>query len=65
VKIQVKVVTKAAKSEVVGWENEYLKVRLHALPEKGKANQELIRVLAKHFAIPPSQIQILQPVTAT
>lgn len=58
--IQVRVVPKAAKSEVVGWENEILKVRIHALPEKGEANEELIRVLSKHFNIPKSHIMILK-----
>ena len=29
-------------------------------PERGKANQELVRKLAKHFKIPTSQVQILK-----
>lgn len=55
-----KVIPKASKSEIIGWENEQLKVRLKAVPEKGKANEELIRVLAEYFNIPKSQITIIR-----
>lgn len=58
--LTVKVIPKASKSEIIGWENEQLKVRLKAVPEKGKANEELIRVLAEYFNIPKSQITIIR-----
>lgn len=58
--ITVKVIPKSSKSEVIGWENDQLKVRLKAVPEKGEANEELIRVLAEYFDIPKSQITIIR-----
>lgn len=58
--ITVKVVPKAGKSEVVGYEGENLKVRLNAVPEKGEANKELIKVLAKHFNVAKSEVKILR-----
>ena len=35
-------------------------VGLTSKPERGKANRELIRKLAKHFKISTSQVQILK-----
>lgn len=60
----VKIIPKASKSEVVGWENERLKIRLSALPEKGLANAELIKFLAGRLSIPKLQIQLVQGETS-
>ncbi len=46
----VKVIPRAKRSEVVGqMEDGTLKVRIAAVPEDGKANEELCRVLREHF----------------
>lgn len=37
---------------------EYLKIRVAAAPEDGKANDELINFLSKNLKIPKSQIEI-------
>jgi uncharacterized protein (TIGR00251 family) len=39
-------------------------VRLHAKAEGGKANKELAEVLAKHFKVPKSAVEILRGETA-
>lgn len=39
---------------------EYLKINICAVPEDGKANQELIKFLSKTFRIPKSKIEILR-----
>lgn len=55
-----KVTPRSASSEVVGVLGDgTLKVRLVAAPEKGKANAELCRVLAKHYRVAPSAVTIL------
>lgn len=56
--IPIKVVPKAHRSEIVGWENDLLKVRLAAVPEKGEANDELIRLLSKELGVSKSQITL-------
>jgi uncharacterized protein (TIGR00251 family) len=56
--LAVKVIPRAAKNSLVGWENEELKVRLNAIPEKGKANEELIRFLAQVWKLPKSCFSI-------
>ena len=50
---------KANKNAIVGLYNGRLKVAITAAPIDGKANKQLIKLLAKHFAVPQKQIQIL------
>lgn len=54
----IKVVPKAARNQISGWEGEELKVRLNAVPEKGKANETLIAFLAKQLGLSQSQVQL-------
>ncbi|MBS0620873.1 MAG: DUF167 domain-containing protein [Verrucomicrobia bacterium] len=56
--LPVKVVPKAAKNQIMGWENGELKVRIHAVPEKGMVNAELIAFLAKTLGLPKSSIHL-------
>jgi uncharacterized protein (TIGR00251 family) len=56
--LPVKVVPRSAKNAIVGWENEELKIRLNAVPEKGEANEELIAFLSKTWKIPKSRFSI-------
>ena len=63
-KISVKVLPKSSKNEIVGWEGEILKVRLTAAPEKGKANEALIALLAKEYGVAKSNITILKGATS-
>ena len=55
----VKVVPKAGRNQISGWEGEELKVRLNAVPEKGQANDTLIAYLAKELKISQSQIELV------
>lgn len=57
--IECKITPNAAKSRVVGYVGEALKIQIAAPPEKGKANEELIYFLSKLFKVPKSAIQIL------
>lgn len=58
--IAIKVIPKSSKTEIKGWENKELVIRLAAVPEKGEANDELIRFLASRLKIGKSKIQIIQ-----
>ena len=57
--ITVKVIPRAQKNAIVSYDNETLKIRLHAVPEKGEANEELIEFLADVFDLPKSSITII------
>jgi len=56
----VKVVPRASKSELVGFlEDGSLKVKLAAVPERGKANEELRQVLSRAFGVSRNQVEII------
>jgi len=60
VAFDVKAVPRAARSEVVGVTTDgAMKVRLAAVPDKGKANEELRAVLAGWFQVPKSNVEIV------
>lgn len=50
---------KASKTEVVGLHGDALKVRIKAPPVEGKANAELIRFLAKEFAVSKRDVVLI------
>jgi uncharacterized protein (TIGR00251 family) len=57
--INVKVITNAKKREIV--KNGFdLKVKLTSLPLEGRANEELIELLADYFHLRKSEIQIIK-----
>lgn len=62
--LTVKVIPRARKNEIAGYENGVLKVRLHAIPEKGKANEELIDFLAEEFDLPKSSMTLIRGQTS-
>lgn len=56
--LSVHVIPNASRSELVGWHEGALKIRLAAPPVDGKANEELCRFLGKTFGIAPSLIEV-------
>lgn len=62
--LNVKVITKSAENAIVGYEGEILKIRCKAPPEKGRANELVIAILAKHFKVPKSAVKILSGKTS-
>ena len=57
--LDVRVVPKSAKSEVVGGMSDgSLKVKVAATPERGRANAELCAVLASYFDVPKSNVTV-------
>ena len=51
---------KASKNEIVGPYRDGIKVKVTAPPVEGKANDALIRFLAKELGISPSSIEIVK-----
>lgn len=49
--LEVKVTPKARENKVVGFEGDVLKIRVTDAPEKGKANDAVVALLAKFFSI--------------
>ena len=64
--ILVKVVPRASRSEVAGlMDDGALKVKVAAVPEKGKANVELCEVLARHYSVPIRDVEVITGLTST
>ena len=62
--LRVKVVPRSASSAIVGLlDEDTLKVRIAAVPEKGAANKELIRFLAEEFNVDRENIKIISGVS--
>jgi uncharacterized protein (TIGR00251 family) len=59
VRLSLKVIPNAARSEIIVEENGDLKVKVQAPPEDGKANKAVIQLLAKHFRVPKNRIRII------
>ena len=58
-RLLLKVVPKASRDRVVGWVGDRLKVQVTAAPERGKANEAVIEVLAAALGVPRSKVRIL------
>lgn len=46
-KISIRVTPNASKNEILGWRGDVLRIAIAAVPEKGKANKELVKFLAR------------------
>lgn len=57
--LNVHLVPSASKNEIVGWHDGALKIRIASPPVDGKANEELVRFLAKSLDLAPSEINIV------
>ncbi len=57
--LAVKITPNAHKNEIVGWREDVLHIRIRAVPEKGRANEELIEFLSEKLKIAKSKITIL------
>ena len=58
-RLLLKVVPKSSRDQVVGWIGDRLKVAVTAAPERGKANDSVVAVLAGALSLPASRIRIV------
>jgi uncharacterized protein (TIGR00251 family) len=61
--LHVHVIPNATKNQVIGWDKDpagdrWLKVRIAAKPDDGKANKELLSFLAKQLGVPVKQVSL-------
>jgi len=62
--LSVKVTPSAARSEITGWRDDALQVKIAAPPEKGKANKELIDFISRTLGIKKSAVAIIKGQTS-
>lgn len=61
--VAIRVAPRASKDEIVGLHGDALKVRLCAPPVEGKANEALVRFLAKTLGIPARCVELASGAT--
>jgi uncharacterized protein (TIGR00251 family) len=62
--LTVKAVPRAAKSEIAGVDDEWLRVRVKAPPVDGKANEALVKFFAEFFTVPKGSVSLVSGDTA-
>jgi uncharacterized protein len=66
VTLTLKIVPRAKRTEFAGTMADGVqKIRVAAVPEDGKANEELRRFLAAHYGVPIAQVQIVAGAAST
>ena len=63
-RVYLKVVTRSSQNKIVEMADGSYKVWVTVAPEKGKANQAVIKLLSKYFKVAKSQIEIVGGKTA-
>ena len=58
-RLRLRVVPGARRSQVVGRHGEAWKLRVHAAPERGRANDEVVALLAETLGLPQSEIRVV------
>lgn len=58
--LAIKAIPNAPRSEVVGWLGEALKVKVHAPPVEGRANEALCEFLAEKLGLPRRAVTVLR-----
>ncbi len=64
-KLHIKVIPSSSKDCIAGWLEDTLKVKVTAPPEKGKANQAVIKVLEKNLELAKGSIHITSGTTSS
>jgi uncharacterized protein (TIGR00251 family) len=64
VRLAVQITPNAKKTEVIGVLDDALKLKLQAQPIEGKANEALVKFLAKALGVPRSAVHITHGLTS-
>lgn len=58
-RLELKVVPRASRNEITGWLGGRLKVRVAAVPERGRANEALEGLLADALQLPRHAVRVV------
>jgi uncharacterized protein (TIGR00251 family) len=58
--LAVKAIPNAPRHEIVGWLGDALKIKIHALPVEGRANDALCEFLANTLGLPRRAVTVLR-----
>ncbi len=57
--LKIKLSPRSSKNEISGFEGDILRVRVKSPPVEGKANRDLVNLLAKRLGIPKGAVEIV------
>jgi hypothetical protein len=57
-RLKVKVVPGSSRDEIVGWLDDALKIKVMAPPEKGRANEAVVEMLAERLGLTADAIAV-------
>ena len=64
--LRVKIIPKSSRSEIVGeLPDGTLRIKIAAVPEKGKANAALCAFLANHYGVSKSSVEVVSGHTSS
>lgn len=58
--LAIKAIPNAPRNQIVGWLGDALKVKVHAPPLEGRANEVLCEFLADEFGLPRRAVNVLR-----
>ena len=58
-RLHLKVIPKSSRDRIAGWVGDRLKVQVTAAPERGKANEAVVDVLAAALGLPRARVRIV------
>ncbi len=58
-RIRVQVTPRAARSELLGWRDGVLRLRVTAPPVEGRANEAVVRLLSAALGVPRSRVAVV------
>jgi uncharacterized protein (TIGR00251 family) len=58
--VRVRLTPRSDRDEVLGWQDGVLRVRVHAAPVDGRANEALCRLLAEQLDVPRTAVELLR-----
>ena len=58
--LAIKAIPNAPRSEIIGWLGDALKVKVHAPPVEGRANEALCEFLADALGVPRRTVTVLR-----
>jgi uncharacterized protein (TIGR00251 family) len=56
--LHLKVVPKSSRDRIAGWVGDRLKVQVTAAPERGRANEAVLEVLARALGVPRRSVRL-------
>ncbi len=58
--LKVRVSPGAREDAIAGWQDDLLRLRVRAAPEKGRANEDACRLIAQVLGVPPSAVRVVR-----